>query len=162
MYVAAVLLLGWPLLIAELAIGRSTRADAISAFAHIAPQRPWRWAGWLGVLACIAILSYYPVVAGWVANYFWRYLAGTAPNAAHGSYAAQFAAIIADPLQAVFWYVLVMLATITIVAAGVERGIERACTFLMPVFLLLLALLAGYELSLDGAGRAPAFLFMAD
>lgn len=84
-YVAAVLVLGWPLLIAELALGRSTRADAITAFARIAPARPWRWVGWIGVLACIAILSYYPVVAGWVANYLWRYLHGAAAPAGRGA-----------------------------------------------------------------------------
>lgn len=161
-YIAAVLLLGWPLLIAELAIGRSTRADALSAFHHIAPQRPWRWAGWIGMAACMAILSYYPVVAGWVVNYLWRYLQGTALLPAQGSYAAQFQTVIADPLLALSGYALVMLATIAIVAAGVERGIERACTVLMPLFLLLLVLLAGYGLSLAGAGRALAFLFMPD
>ncbi|OGA53941.1 MAG: hypothetical protein A3G24_02835 [Betaproteobacteria bacterium RIFCSPLOWO2_12_FULL_62_13] len=161
-YVAAVLVLGWPLLIAELALGRSTRADAITAFARIAPARPWRWVGWIGVLACIAILSYYPVVAGWVANYLWRYLHGAAALAGSGGYAAQFQSVISDPAQALFWYSLVMVATTAIVAAGVERGIERACMLLMPVFILLLVLLGGYGLSLDGAGRAMSFLFKPD
>lgn len=161
-YLAAVLLLGWPLLIAELAIGRSTRADAIDAFARIAPNRPWRWMGWLGMLACLAILSYYPVVAGWVANYLARYALGALIVPEGGSYAAQFQAIVADPRQALAGYALVMLATIAIVAAGVERGIERACSWLMPLFLLLLLLLSGYGLSLPGAGQALAFLFMPD
>jgi hypothetical protein len=31
-----------------------------------------------------------------------------------------------------------MIATIAIVAAGVERGIEHACTLLLPIFILLL------------------------
>src|SRR3990172_7798589 len=161
-YVAAVLVLGWPLLIAELALGRSTRADAITAFARIAPARPWRWVGWIGVLACIAILSYYPVVAGWVANYLWRYLYGAAAQAGSDGYAAQFRSVISDPAQALLWHSLVMVATVAIVAAGVERGIERACTFLMPVFILLLVLLGGYGLSLEGAGRAMSFLFTPD
>lgn len=161
-YVAAVLLIGWPLLIAELAIGRSTRADAISAFAHIAPNRPWRWAGWLGMLACVSILSYYPVVGGWVVNYLWGYLQGAAMAPPDGGHTARFAAIIADPTHALAGYAMVMLVTIVIVAAGVKSGIERACNWLMPVFLLLLVLLAGYGLSLAGAGKALAFLFMPD
>ena len=161
-YVVAVLALGWPLLIAELALGRSTRADAVTAFARIAPSWPWRWVGWIGVLACIAILSYYPVVAGWVANYLWRYLYGAAAQAGSDGYAAQFRSVISDPAQALLWHSLVMVATVAIVAAGVERGIERACTFLMPVFILLLVLLGGYGLSLEGAGRAMSFLFTPD
>jgi len=161
-YVVAVLALGWPLLIAELAIGRSTRTDAVSAFAQISAARPWRWAGGIGVLACIAILSYYPVVAGWVVNYLWRYLQGSAALPGSAGYSAQFQSVISDPGQAIFFFSLVMFATVAIVAAGVERGIERACKILMPVFVLLLVLLAGYGLTLDGAGRAISFLFTPD
>jgi len=161
-YLVAVLALGWPLLIAELAIGRSSRTDAVSAFAQISPARPWRWVGWIGVLACIAILSYYPVVAGWVVNYLWRYLDGSAALPGPAGYSAQFETVIADPGQALFFFSFVMVATIAIVAAGVERGIERACTVLMPVFVLLLVLLAAYGLTLDGAGRALSFLFTPD
>jgi len=161
-YVLAVLLVGWPLLIAELAIGRSTRADAVTSFSRIAPSRPWRWVGWIGVSACIAILSYYPVVAGWVANYLWRYLSGPAALTGAEGYAQQFQSVIADPTRALLGHALVMMATIAVVAVGVERGIERACKFLMPLFLLLLVLLGGYGLSLDGAGRALSFLFTPD
>ncbi len=161
-YVAAVLLLGWPLLIAELALGRSTRADTVTAFARATPTRPWRWAGWLGVLACVAILSYYPVVAGWVVNYLWRYLHGADTFTTAEGYAEQFRLVISDPGQAVLWYAGAVIATVTIVAAGVERGIERVCMLLMPVFVLLLLALAGYGLTLHGAGRAIAFLFTPD
>ncbi len=160
-YVLAVVLVGWPLLIAELALGRSTRANAVAAFAQVAPAWPWRWAGWIGVVACIAILAYYPVVAGWVVNYFWRYLAGVEWPVGPG-YAAHFKSVIADPVNALSGYAVVMVATIAIVSAGVERGIERTCSILMPAFLLLLVLLAGYGLSLPGAGRAVSFLFMPD
>lgn len=73
-YLVAVLALGIPLLIAELAIGRSARADAVAAFARVTPDMPWRWAGWPGVAACITILAYYPTIAGWVANYLWRFI----------------------------------------------------------------------------------------
>lgn len=161
-YVIAVLALGWPLLICELAIGRSTRTDAVSAFSRISAARPWRWVGWIGVLACIAILSYYPVVAGWVVNYLWRYLNGSAAQPGPDGYSAQFQSLISDPGQALLFFSLVMFVTVAIVAAGVERGIERACKVLMPVFALLLVLLAGYGLTLEGSGRAISFLFTPD
>jgi len=161
-YVLAVVALGWPLLIAELAIGRSTRADAIGAFNRIAPREPWRRAGWIGLLASIAILSYYPVIAGWVANYLFRYVSAPVVALAPGEHRAQFEALIAHPAQALGWFVLVSLATMAIVAAGVERGIERACSWLMPAFITLLVGLTGYSLTLTGAGEAARFLFAPD
>ncbi|MBL8378562.1 MAG: hypothetical protein JNM79_11880 [Burkholderiales bacterium] len=96
-YIGAVLLLGWPLLIAELAIGRSGRADAVSAIARLSAVRAWHGAGWIGMLACVAILSYYPVIAGWVVNYLWRYVSEGAGPAGAGDHDARFRAIIADP-----------------------------------------------------------------
>lgn len=157
-YFLAVVALGLPLLIAELAIGRHAHSDPVSAFSRVAPRAPWRWAGWPGVAAAVAILSYYPMVAGWVASYLWHFaVQGVAP--AEGGYAAQFGRLIADPVQTLLWHGLVLAATAAIVALGVERGIERACRLLMPLFAALLVLLAGYGLSLEGAGRALGFLF---
>jgi NSS family neurotransmitter:Na+ symporter len=158
-YLVAVLALGWPLLIAELAIGRGAPSDPVAAFARIAPRRPWRWTGWLGVAACIAILGYYPVIAGWVAGYLWRYAAQAAGAPGAADHAAWFGAMLADPVRALLWQGAVLAAAGAIVATGVARGIERANKILMPLFALLLAGLALHGLSLAGAGRALAFLF---
>lgn len=161
-YLIAVMSIGVPLLIAELAIGQRTRANAIDAFGQLSAARPWKWAGWLGVAASAAILAYYPVIAGWVAQYLWIYAAGE-PHAAAGSdFAARFEAIITDPLRALVWYGAVIAVAASIVAAGIERGIELASKVLMPVFAVLVVLLAGYGLSLPGAPRALAFLFSPD
>jgi neurotransmitter:Na+ symporter, NSS family len=161
-YLVAVVALGLPLLIAELAIGRHTRSDPVAAFGRLAPRAPWCWSGWLGVAAAIAILSYYPLVAGWVASYLWHFaIEGIAP-AGEGGYAGQFSRLIADPARALFWHGLVLAATAAIVALGVERGIERACKLLMPLFAALLVALAGYGLALEGARQALGFLFAPD
>ncbi len=160
-YIAAVAGLGLPLLIAELAIGRRARANSVDAFARIARGLPWRLAGWLGVAASLAILSYYPVIAGWVTRYLWTYGTQGLGNSGPG-FMAQFDAVITDPVQALFWLAAVLVAAGIVVAAGVERGIERASRVLMPLFAVLVVLLAGYGLSLPGASRAVAFLFAPD
>jgi neurotransmitter:Na+ symporter, NSS family len=158
-YLVAVVGIGLPLLIAELAVGRHARMDPIAAFGALAPRAPWRWTGWLGVAAAVVILGYYPLIAGWVVAYLWHFaVEGVNPRGA-GGYAAHFSRLLADPARALLWHALVLGATVAIVAAGVERGIERACKLLMPLFALLLLLLAGYGLTLEGAPRAFAFLF---
>lgn len=161
-YFLAVMALGLPLLIAELAIGRHTRADAVGAFGRLAPQVPWRWAGWLGVAAAMAILSYYPLVAGWVASYLWHFAIEGLSPAGEGGYAGEFSRLLDDPARTLFWHGLVLAATAAIAALGVERGIERACKLLMPMFAVLLVVLAGYGLTLEGARQALGFLFAPD
>jgi len=158
-YLVAVMILGLPLLIAELAIGQTTHANPVDAFRKLSPARPWRWTGWLGVVASIAILAYYPVIAGWVTQYLWTYALGGPTGAEGTTFAGRFQAIIANPLQAVFWSGMVIAVASSIVAAGVGRGIELANKVLMPLFALLVVLLAGYGLTLPGASRALGFLF---
>ncbi|WP_300302409.1 sodium-dependent transporter [Ferrovibrio sp.] len=161
-YLLAVIGLGVPLLIAELAIGQRARANAVAAFEQISGAVPWRWTGWLGIVAGVTILSYYPVITGWVARYGWIYLAEGLPNSGGAGFAAFFEGFIADPVQSVIWFGAVLAAAAVVVAAGVERGIERASRILMPVFVALVILLAGYGLSLPGATRALAFMFAPD
>jgi NSS family neurotransmitter:Na+ symporter len=158
-YLVAVLALGIPLLIAELAIGRSARADAVAAFARVTPDMPWRWAGWPGVAACITILAYYPTIAGWVANYLWRFIVQGVGAPGTMDHAAQFRDMLSDPVQAMGWQAFVLATGAAVVALGVARGIERASRILMPLFAILLLLLALHGLTLDGAGQALRFLF---
>lgn len=161
-YLVAVLSLGLPLLIAELALGRQTRTDPVTTFRRLAPRLPWRWAGWPGVFACIAILSYYPVIAGWVGNYLFRYAWDGLSIAGAESYQTFFDSVIADPVQALLWQGAILAATVLVVASGVEKGIERASKFLMPVFVLLLLVLAGHGLTTAGRDEALAFMLRPD
>ncbi|MCL7416658.1 MAG: sodium-dependent transporter, partial [Halalkalicoccus sp.] len=67
-YLAAVLLIGIPVILAEFAIGRRANVDAVKAFRTL--DRPnWRFVGAIGILASFWTLSYYSVVGGWVTRY---------------------------------------------------------------------------------------------
>lgn len=161
-YVVAVALIGLPLLIAELAIGRRTRAGPVKAFARVGPRLPWRWTGWFGVVGALCILAYYPVISGWVMRYLWVYAFGSVPDAAGLRFVPGFEAYVASPGPSVLWTVLVIVIAGSVVAFGIERGIERASSLLMPVFGMIILVLAGHGLSLPGASHALEFLFIPD
>lgn len=161
-YLVCVLVLGLPLMIAELAAGRAAGPDPVGTFRRIAPAAPWRWAGIPGVVAAVAILAYYPVVAGWVGTYLARYVLDGAALPAGADPGTAFGAMIADPVQALLGMAVVMAISAAIVGVGVQRGIETACRILMPLLALLLLGLAVHALTLPGAGRALDFLFRPD
>lgn len=158
-YLVAVLVLGWPLLMAEIAIGRQTHADGVAAYARLAPGRPWRWTGWLGVAACVVILAYYPVIAGWVGQYLVLALQDGLAVPEGVTQAARFQAMVLDGPASVGAGLAVLLVSVLIVGAGVSSGIERSSKVLMPLFAVLLLGLAAYSLSLPGASDALAFIF---
>src|SRR6056297_260532 len=80
-YLAAIILIGYPVLISEMSIGRKTEKNPIGAFKKLAPNTPWWLVGALGVLSGFVILSYYSVVAGWGVAYIFKSFGGFSPEA---------------------------------------------------------------------------------
>lgn len=161
-YLICVMMLGLPLMLAELCIGRRAQADVVASFSNGQSGRRWSFAGWLMAIASFVLLSYYAVIAGWAYKYFAAYLVGTPSGFLSGEFADYFSAFVADPVEPVVWQFLVVASTVAVVIGGVKRGIEAANRILMPLLGAIVILLAGYALSLDGAGAGLAFLFHPD
>jgi neurotransmitter:Na+ symporter, NSS family len=161
-YVVFVAAIGVPLVIAELALGRRTRADAVSAFELGEPGSRWRYAGWLPVAGCVYILSYYTVIAGWAMRYFFGAVTGALWEEASVSYGAFFESFIAQPVQPLVWQASMLIAGVVVVSAGVVKGIERLNLWLMPLLALIVSAMAAYALTLPGSGAGLSFLFAPD
>ncbi|WP_122090562.1 sodium-dependent transporter [Halalkalicoccus subterraneus] len=155
-YLAAVLLIGIPVILAEFSIGRRANVDAVKAFRTL--DRPsWRFVGAIGILASFWTLSYYSVVGGWVT----RYIAGSVTGNALAAPESYFGAVSAG-LPAVLTHAIFIAITIGIVAFGIERGIELATKFMVPSIVVLLLVLAGFTATLPGAGEGYAFFLSPD
>lgn len=161
-YLGFVLVIGLPLMIAELSLGRSTRRDPVQAFSTLAPGGFWAHAGWVGVLAAVAILSFYAVIAGWALKYFVGAAGGTLWAAAGGGYGAYFEGFIAASGEPIVWQGIMLLLAALVVAAGVNHGIERASSWLMPLLAAIIIGLAAVALTLPGSAEGVAFLFEPD
>jgi NSS family neurotransmitter:Na+ symporter len=160
-YLATVVLVGLPMMIAELAVGRATQREAVSAFFHLGRNAAWRRVGILGVIVSFAILTYYAVIAGWAVKYFVAFVTGLYP-ANEGAAAEYFHAFTTAPIEPVLWQALVTIATMGIVLGGIGRGIERANKILMPMLGFIVVALAIHSLTLPGARRGLSFLFTPD
>ena len=75
-YLICVAVVGVPVMIAELSIGRRTRLNPVGALASLKPKTPWFLLGGLGVITGVAILSFYSVVAGWTVGYLFKAISG--------------------------------------------------------------------------------------
>lgn len=149
-----------PVMVAEFAIGRHARHSAIQAFRRIMPGSAWPLTGWIGVIACFVLLSFYSVVGGWVVAYAWYALTGRL--ASDTDFRAFFTALISNPAEVLIFQAIFMLATIWVVRSGVSAGIERANKYMMPALFIMFILLAIRSLSLDGAMEGVKFLLMPD
>ena len=180
-YLAAVLLVGIPVLTAEYMIGRAGEADsAIRSVKDVAGRsevsRNWSVLGWTGMIASFLIVSFYCVVAAWVLMYIPKFLFGAFKGLEPAAISAQFGETISNPMGVIPYFTAFAALTIWLVARGVNAGIEWAAKILMPLFFLLLAglslysLMSGFSTDIttpdgnrtNGASAALNFLFKPD
>ena len=165
-YLGCILLIGIPLLMAEVMIGRRGRQNPDGAVARLAREAGvsphWHTVGWLGGFTGFLILSFYVVVAGWALAYVPTTLSGSFTGADAAASAALFDALLADPLRLVLYGSAVLAVTMLIVGLGVRDGLERALRFMMPGLFLLLLGLVGYAAVAGDFARAVEFLFVPD
>ncbi|MYL49559.1 sodium-dependent transporter [Halobacillus litoralis] len=162
LYLLFVLLIGVPLLLTEVSIGRKAASDVVGSFQKLAPKTPWYLTGFFGIASAFLILGFYAVVAGWAIFYFWNYINGSFFTSPEVGYEGAFGQFISHSWHPIAWTALFMILTIVIVLSGVKKGIEAANKIFMPLLAIILIGLAVFSLSLDGASEGLKFLFQPD
>ncbi|WP_342603341.1 sodium-dependent transporter [Peribacillus sp. FSL E2-0159] len=162
LFILFTLLIGAPILIAEFTIGRNAQKDAISAYKHIAPGKPWALIGYGGVVASIILLSFFSVVGGWIISYLARSFTGSLSNLTQEEYGNFFNTIISNPYETVIAQLFFMIFTIWVVQGGVSKGIEKANKYMMPSLFILFIILLIRSLTLDGAIEGVTFFLKPD
>ena len=165
-YIAAILTVGIPIMMAEILLGRRSQRNPVGAFRIMAAGRPgerlWPGVGFLGVIAGFTILSYYSVVAGWTLHFILLAIKGQLSSLAQDPEILQdyfLNDFLRDGGQQSFYHLLFMALTTGAVYFGVKGGIERVARFLMPLLFLILIGLVGYASTTPGFGEAMRFLF---
>ena len=126
-YLAAALIIGLPLLITELSIGRRGRSSAPGSIVNVAiasnASRSWGIVGTLGVFCAFIILSYYSVMSGWTLDYFVRAASGSLDGITAAQSVEMFSELNNSPWQLLFWNTVIYLCVIFVVRQGVQAGI---------------------------------------
>ena len=165
-YLACVILVGMPVMMSEILIGRRGRRNPVATMKLLGEEggssRHWQWIGLAGVIAGILILSFYSVVAGWTLAYVLKSLTGAFAGATGESVAAQFNLFVGDWRWVTLCHTVFMIVTIFVVARGVERGLEQAVRFMVPALLGLMVILLGYSIASGSFGAGLEFMFTPD
>lgn len=162
-YVLCILVIGLPVLIGELLLGRHTQRAAVGAFGKLSGHQPfWKMGGWLGVISSFLIMSFYSVIAGFGMSYILMSLTGFYSATPLEKIPHTFALLSHSPGIVVFWHFLFTLITMGIVFSGVRQGIEFwAKIMTRALFVILLAFFL-YGLTLSGFDKAVHFIFNWD
>lgn len=142
-YLVLALTFGFTLLTTEIAIGRKTGKSPLIAYGLL--SKKFKWVGALACLIPVLILPYYCVIGGWVLRYLAAYLTGGGAAAAADGF---FTGFITSQVSPVVWFIVFLGATLFVVYKGVDKGIERMSTVMMPILLVLILGIAFFSLTL--------------
>ena len=163
-YLLFLAILGFPILVCEFAVGRSSRKSCVASFQVLEPKGSrFHHFGILGMAGNILLMMFYTTVAGWMMCYFWKSLTGvfSTPMTTE-QVAAQFGALTANLGQMLFWAVLATVLSFGICALGVVKGVERVSKVMMTGLLGLIVVLAVHSLTLPGAMEGVKFYLIPD
>ncbi|MGL4567175.1 MAG: sodium-dependent transporter, partial [Fusobacteriaceae bacterium] len=155
-YLSLVIILGFTLMLGEMALGRRGKSDAFGSYNNI--KKGWGFVGILGILTCFIILSYYSVIGGWVIKYILDFLSG----GVNGDAGVHFGGFISGISSPIIYAGIFLILTALIVVKGISGGIEKASKFMMPALFLFLIIIVVRAITLPGAMAGIEFLLKPD
>ena len=152
-YILCVLLIGLPLLLNEISLGRNSGKNPIGAIRSSGGNKFWQLAGVICVLVCFFVLSYYSVIAGWTIGYIFTELLNIPIS---------FEVFQQTPMYVIPLCFLFILITILIVVKGISGGIEKASIYLMPLLFLIIIFISIRSVTLPGASEGIRYYLEPD
>ncbi|CAA0078715.1 Uncharacterised protein [Zhongshania aliphaticivorans] len=165
-YLACILLIGIPVMIAEIMVGRAGRSDPVHSMSKLGKAEGkssnWGAVGAIGILAGLMIMMFYSVVAGWALDYVAQSISGAYLDTPADAIEANFSQLLGSHSQQFLWHSVFCLVTASIVAGGVTNGIGKSVDILMPILFGFLLLLLGYSWINGDFSAGLHFMFDTD
>lgn len=161
-YLFCVFLIGAPIMICEMTLGRNTQRNPVGAFRALAPGGRWWLVGLMGIVAGFIILSYYSVIAGWTLEYTWHALMGDFNGLSGAELGQMFTCFTEHPIRPLFWHLVFMGLTMAVVLGGIQKGVGRCSEILMPTLFALLVAVAIFGIFQTGWTKAMKFYLAPD
>lgn len=159
LYLICLVVVGFPILITEILIGRTTHRNPQGAFQELGNTKKWKYAGLFTIITGFVVSAFYCALSGWILGYVVEVLRGSINNLANISEATQlFSSLTQSPIWSVSYHFLFMILCVLVLYSGVKKGLERASKLMMPLMFIVLLLLVIFGLTMDGAGQALEYL----
>jgi NSS family neurotransmitter:Na+ symporter len=163
-YVAFSILIGIPLLTAEIGLGRKVQLTPLAGMKNATGSalHPWNAIAWMGTATATIIMGYYLMLLGWIVGYLVMAISGSLAVPPQGDYEALYEGFVARPGTVLAYTTAITVAMCAIVWMGVRKGVERLAQIGMPLFFLILLALAIRSLTLPGAAEGLAWYLRPD
>jgi len=155
-YGICLLLLGLPVMVMELTLGRASQASPVKMYQKLEKKgQKWHLHGYLALVGNVCLMAFYSVVTGWMFYYFVRFISGNYADLG-------FDQMISEPGLNVGYLALAVVIGFLILAFNLNGGLERFTKYMMVALLVLMLVLAVRSCTLSGAAEGLKFYLLPD
>lgn len=162
-YLFFLILLGLPVMTVEFSIGRASRQNiGLSLKTLEKPGSKWHLYGPAAVAGNYLLLMFYTTIAGWILYYFFSASTGAFEGIDSNGIGAFFSDLTADPVKQISWMIIITLLSSSIVAIGLQKGVEKITKVMMAALLSIVLILTVHSFTLPGAAAGLKFYLLPD
>ena len=154
--------MGIPVILSEFIIGRSTHSNMKSALRQLSPGKKYYLFSYLCILGSFVVIGFYSVVCGWIIEYLYQAALGNLHGHTPQEYEAIFMGLVSNPWRCVGWTVIFLILNFLVMSRGIQKGIERVASIMMPLLFVILIIFCVNSLLMPGASKGLEFLFYPD
>ncbi len=163
LYFLMLIMFGIPVMTMEFAIGRASQKAPVRMYDDLEPGKSkWHIHGVVGMIGCIMLMMYYAVVAGWIVRYFVKFASGDFTGATPDMIGEKFSSMLASPAINIGYLAVVVVISFTVLAIGLQGGLERITKYMMGALLLIMVVLAINSFTMSGSKEGLSFFLLPD
>ena len=162
-YILFLLIMGLPIMVAELSVGRASQRSAARSFDVLEPKgTKWHWYKWGAMAGNYLLMMFYTTISGWMLYYMYQMATGGFAGMDTAQIETAFADMTGRPLLMTILMIVVVLLCFGICAMGLQKGVERVTKVMMISLFIMMIVLAIHSVTLDGGLEGLKFYLVPD
>ena len=163
LYLAFLVLMGLPIMVMELAVGRGSQKSIAMSFDALEPQgSKYHLYKYVAAAGNYLLMMFYTSVAGWMVIYCKKLISGEFVGATSEQVSSAFSGMMADPVGMMIAMVIVVVGCFSICSIGLQKGVEKATKWMMLALLAIMLVLVVNSLLMPGAAKGLKFYLYPD
>ncbi len=162
-YLFFLIALGLPIMVMEFSVGRASQKSAAKSFNVLEPKgTKWHLYGYGAMVGNYMLMMFYTTVGGWMVSYAVKMIKGDFVALNTDSVSNKFSEMLANPMEQIFFMVIVVLMSFFICSFGLQNGVERITKVMMTCLFLIILILIVRSVTLTGALGGLKFYLVPD
>lgn len=163
LYLFFLVILGLPIVVMELSVGRGSQKSSAMSFNALEPHgSKWHVFRYFSMAGNYLLMMFYTTIGGWMLAYFVKMTKGDFAGADTAGVESVFRSLTSNRDAMLFWMVLISVAALLICSMGLQQGVELITKVMMSSLLVIMIVLVIRAMTLPDAVEGLKFYLLPD